>query len=108
MTVFTVLGNLGFDIRAALASVSVAGLALGLAAQDTVGNLFWAGAVFADMPFRIGDRVRIGEVDGAVEEMGLRSTRIRSVDGFLIKVPNKNVGNAAIVNITCRPRSRPR
>lgn len=103
---FSVLGNLGFDIRAALASVSVLGLALGLAAQDTVGNLFGAVAVFLDKPFKIGDRVRIGEVDGTIEEMGLRSTRIRNLDGFLVTVPNKEVGTARIVNITRRPTIR--
>lgn len=103
---FTVLGNLGFDIRTALASVSVVGLALGLAAQDTVANLFGAVSVFVDKPFKIGDRVRIGEVDGTVEEMGLRSTRVRSLDGFLITVPNKNVGAATVINITRRPTIR--
>ena len=103
---FTVLGHLGFDIRAALASVSVLGLALGLAAQDTVGNLFGAVAVFLDKPFKIGDRVRIGDVDGTIEEMGLRSTRIRNLDGFLVTVPNKEVGNARIVNISRRPTIR--
>lgn len=106
VAVFTVLGNLGFDISAALASVSVIGLALGLAAQDTVGNLFGAVAVFLDKPFKLGDRVRIGEVDGVVEEMGLRSTRIRSLDGFLVTVPNKEIGNSRIVNITVRPTIR--
>ena len=106
VAVFTVLGNLGFDIRTALASVSVVGLALGLAAQDTVANLFGAVSVFVDKPFKIGDRVRIGEVDGTVEEMGLRSTRVRSLDGFLITVPNKNVGAATVINITRRPTIR--
>lgn len=106
VAVFTVLGNLGFDISAALASVSVIGLALGLAAQDTVGNLFGAVAVFLDKPFKIGDRVKIGEVDGTVEEMGLRSTRIRGLEGFLITVPNKEIGNSRIINITRRPTIR--
>ncbi|HAB14877.1 MAG TPA: hypothetical protein DCE44_00350, partial [Verrucomicrobiales bacterium] len=106
VAVFTVLGNLGFDIRTALASVSVVGLALGLAAQDTVGNLFGAVAVFFDKPFKIGDRVRVGEVDGTVEEMGLRSTRIRNLDGFLVTVPNKEIGTARIVNISRRPTIR--
>lgn len=106
VAVFTVLGNLGFDIRTALASVSVMGLALGLAAQDTVGNLFGAVAVFLDKPFKIGDRVTIGEVDGTVEEMGIRSTRIRSLDGYLVTIPNKDVGNSRIVNIARRPTIR--
>jgi MscS family membrane protein len=106
VAVFTVLGNLGFDIRAALASVSVVGLALGLAAQDTVANLFGAVAVFVDKPFKLGDRVRIGDVDGMVEEMGLRSTRIRALDGALITVPNKNVGSATVINLSRRPTIR--
>lgn len=106
VAVFTVLGNLGFDIRTALASVSVIGLALGLAAQDTVSNLFGAVAVFLDKPFKIGDRVRVGDAEGTVEEMGLRSTRIRNADGFLVTVPNKEMGNSRVVNITRRPTIR--
>lgn len=106
VALFTVLGNLGFDIRTALASVSIVGLALGLAAQDTVGNLFGAVAVFVDKPFKIGDRVRIGDVDGTVEDMGVRSTRIRSLEGFVVTVPNKNIGNATVINITQRPTIR--
>lgn len=106
IAVFTVLGHLGFDIRTALASVSVLGLAVGLAAQDTIANLFGAVSVFLDKPFKIGERVRIGEADGTIEEMGMRSTRIRSLDGFLVTVPNKEVGNARIVNITRRPTIR--
>ncbi|HTH47548.1 MAG TPA: mechanosensitive ion channel family protein, partial [Candidatus Limnocylindria bacterium] len=99
----TTLDHLGFDIKTALASVSVVGLALGLAAQDTVSNLFGAVSVFVDKPFQIGDRIRVADVDGTVEQMGLRSTRVRSLDGFLITVPNKTIGNATIVNITRRP-----
>lgn len=106
VAVFSVLGHLGFDIRTALASVSVLGLAVGLAAQDTIANLFGAVSVFLDKPFKMGDRVRIGEVDGTIEEMGLRSTRIRNQEGYLVTVPNKEVGNARIVNITRRPATR--
>lgn len=106
VAIFTVLGSLGIDIRAALASVSVIGLALGLAAQDTVSNLFGAAAVFIDKPFRIGDSVRIGDVEGSVEEMGLRSTRIRNGEGHLITVPNREMGNSRIVNISRRPTFR--
>ena len=103
---FTVFGHLGIDIRAALASVSVMGLALGLAAQDTVANLFGAVAVFVDRPFKIGDRIRVGDVDGVVEDMGIRATRVRSLDGYLITVPNKTVGNTVVTNISSRPTIR--
>ena len=95
--------NLGFDITAAIAGLSVGGLALGLAAQDTVANLFGAVAIFIDKPFRIGDRIQLDTVDGMVETIGLRSTRLRNLDGHLITIPNKTMGNATITNITRRP-----
>ena len=95
--------NLGFDITAAIAGLSVGGLALGLAAQDTVANLFGAVAIFIDKPFRIGDRIQLDSVDGMVETIGLRSTRVRNLDGHLITIPNKTMGNATITNITRRP-----
>lgn len=103
----TLLQNLGVNITAILGSVSILGLALGLAAQDTVGNLFGAVAVFMDRPFRVGDRVKIGtDAEGFVEEMGLRATRIRTLEGFLVTVPNKTVGTNVVTNITRRPTIR--
>lgn len=97
------LDNIGVNITAALASLSIGGLAIGLAAQDTLANLFGAISVFADKPFRIGDRIKLENIEGTVESIGLRSTRVRNLDGFLITVPNKMMGNAAITNITRRP-----
>ena len=95
--------NLGIKITSVLAGLSVGGLALGLAAQDTVANLFGAVAIFLDKPFHIGDRIKVDFVDGTVEGIGLRSTRVRSPDGHLVTVPNKTMGNAIITNITRRP-----
>jgi MscS family membrane protein len=96
--------NLHFNITGLLASLSVGGLALGLAAQDTVANLFGAVSVFVDKPFRVGDRIRIGaDVDGTVETIGLRSTRVRNLDGHLVTIPNKTMGNATITNVAARP-----
>jgi MscS family membrane protein len=103
MAVLVTLDNLNFNIRTLLAGVSISGLALGLAAQDTVGNLFGAAAVFMDKPFKIGDRIQTSGIDGIVEEMGLRSTRVRNLDGHLITVPNKAMGNSTITNISRRP-----
>jgi MscS family membrane protein len=97
------LDNIGVNITAAIASLSIGGLAVGLAAQDTLANLFGAIAVFMDKPFRIGDRIQFGDVDGTVENIGLRSTRVRNLDGHLVTVPNKTMGNASITNITRRP-----
>ena len=98
------LDNLGVNITAAIASLSIGGLAVGLAAQDTLANLFGAVAVFLDKPFRIGDRIQIDNVDGNVETIGLRSTRVRNLDGHLVTIPNKTVGNATIVNVAARER----
>ncbi len=98
--------NLGLNISSVLASLSIGGLALGLAAQDTIANLFGAVSVFVDKPFQIGDRIRIDAVEGIVESIGLRSTRVRNNDGFLVTIPNKTMGNATIVNISRRPTIR--
>jgi MscS family membrane protein len=98
--------NLGFNITGLIASLSIGGLALGLAAQDTLSNLFGALAVLLDKPFCIGDRIQLEGVDGVVESIGFRSTRIRNLDGHLVTVPNRTIGNATITNISLRPNIR--
>ena len=95
--------NLEIEIKTLLAGLSVGGLALGLAAQDTVANMFGAVAILLDKPFHIGDRVKVESVEGFVESIGLRSTRVRNLDGHLVTLPNKLMGNAIITNITRRP-----
>lgn len=97
------LSNIGVNITAAIASLSIGGLAVGLAAQDTLANLFGAVAILLDKPFRIGDRITLDAVDGMVETIGLRSTKIRNLDGHLVTIPNKTMGNATLTNITNRP-----
>ncbi len=95
--------NLDLNITSLLASLSVGGLALGLAAQDTIANLFGAVAIFLDKPFHLGERVKLDGVDGVVETIGLRSTRVRNADGHLITIPNKTMGNAIITNVSRQP-----
>jgi MscS family membrane protein len=94
--------NIGINITAVITSLSIGGLAVGLAAQDTLANLFGAIAVFADKPFRVGDHIKLDVAEGIVESVGLRSTRVRSPEGHLIAVPNKTMGNAAITNMSRR------
>lgn len=106
VSTLVVLDNVGVNITGLIASLSIGGLALGLAAQDTVANLFGAVAVLVDKPFKVGDRVQFDQVDGVVEVIGLRSTRIRNLDGHLITVPNKTMGNATVTNVTLRPTIR--
>jgi MscS family membrane protein len=98
--------NLGFNVTGLIASLSIGGLAIGLAAQDTLANLFGAVAVLMDQPFRVGDRIQLDNVDGVVESIGFRSTRVRNLDGYLVTIPNKAVGNATITNIASRPSIR--
>lgn len=95
--------NLGLNVTGLIASLSIGGLAIGLAAQDTLANLFGAVAVLIDKPFKVGDRIKLDNVDGTVEAIGFRSTRVRNLDGHLVTVPNKAMGNATITNITARP-----
>jgi MscS family membrane protein len=95
--------NLGMNVTGLLASLSIGGLAVGLAAQDTLSNLFGAVALFADKPFRVGDRVQLDSIDGTVEAIGLRSTRIRNLDGHLVTVPNRTMANANLTNVSQRP-----
>lgn len=103
VSVLVTLENIGVNITAALASLSIGGLALGLAAQDTLANLFGAAAVFVDKPFRIGDHIKLSDVEGTVESIGMRSTRVRNLDGHVVTIPNKTMGNATITNVTRRP-----
>lgn len=98
--------NLGVNITGLLASLSIGGLAVGLAAQDTLSNLFGAVAIFADKPFRVGDHIQLDTIEGTVETIGLRSTRVRNLDGFLVTIPNKTMAAANIFNISKRPGIR--
>ena len=98
--------HLGLNITGLIASLSIGGLALGLAAQDTLANVFGAVAVLTDKPFHVGDRIQLDAVDGVVETIGFRSTRVRNMDGHLVTIPNKTVGNATITNVTRRPNIR--
>jgi len=98
-----ILQNLGYNVASLLAGLGIGGLALALAAQETLSNLFGSVALFADKPFRVGDRVIVEGYDGPVESIGMRSTRIRTLDGTLVTIPNSKMANATIDNIARRP-----
>lgn len=100
------LENININITAVLTSLSIGGLAVGLAAQDTLANVFGAVAIFVDKPFRIGDDIKFEGFEGKVENIGLRSTRVRNPDGFLVAVPNKAMGNATVTNLSRRKNIR--
>lgn len=97
-----VADTLGLNPRAALAGVGLGGLAFALAAQDTIGNVFGSVTILFDKPFQIGDWVVIDDIDGNVEEVGIRSTRIRTFYNSLVTVPNSKLTNAVVDNYGAR------
>ena len=97
------LSNSGFDVAALIAGLGIGGLALALAAQDTVKNIFGGIMVFLDKPFKIKDRIKVNGMDGVVEEIGVRSTRLRTLEGRLITIPNGQFSDNAVENVSLEP-----
>jgi MscS family membrane protein len=107
--VFAVVGmlsELGYPVASLVAGLGIGGLAVALAAQKTVENLFGAFSLGADQPFREGDFVHIEDFVGTVEAIGLRSTRIRTLDRTLITIPNGKLADMRLESFTARDRLR--
>lgn len=100
------LSALGFPVASLLAGLGIGGLAFALAAQKTVENLFGSVSLGVDQPLRVGDFVKVGEVQGTVETIGLRSTRIRSLDRTLVTIPNGKLADREIETFAARDRIR--
>ena len=95
-----VIQNLGYgeSVKTVLAGLGIGGLAFALAAQDTIANLFGSIVVAIDQPFKVGEAVKIGANEGVVEDIGLRSTKLRTPGRNLIVIPNKVVAAEPIIN----------
>jgi MscS family membrane protein len=104
--ILVLLQNLGINVMSLLAGLSLGGLALALAAQETFANLFGSITIFADGPFKVGDQIKIGDTEGTVEEVGFRSTRIRTYYNSLVTLPNSVVAKEKIDNLGLRPARR--
>jgi MscS family membrane protein len=106
---FFMLGTV-FDVNVAaiIGGLGIGGLALALAGKETVENLFGSVTIFLDKPFVVGDQIKIESVQGHVEKIGLRSTKIRTLEKSVISVPNKKMINADVENITERTYWRAR
>jgi len=92
------LQNLGFSVGSILAGLGLGGMAVALAAKDSLANLFGAVVVFWDRPFDVGDWVAVRDVEGEVEEVGFRSTRIRTLSNTLVTMPNADFAVVPVVN----------
>lgn len=101
-----VLAQLGVSVASLIAGLGIGGLALALAAQKTVENLFGTMSIAVDQPLREGDFVRVGDHLGTIEAIGLRSTRIRTLDRTVVTVPNGDLADQRIESYTARDRIR--
>jgi MscS family membrane protein len=102
--VLAVLSNLGFNMSTALAGLGIGGLAIGFGAQKTIENLFGGVSVLGDEVFRVGDVCRFGDRTGVVEDIGLRSTRIRTDERTLVAIPNGTVATINLENLSSRDK----
>lgn len=112
IAVFVIFGvlmiaqSLGVNVKAFLAGLGIGGLAFALAAQDTIANVFGSIVVAIDQPFKLGEFVQIGSSMGTVEDIGLRSTKLRTPQRTLIIIPNKTVASETVTNFSRMPQRR--
>jgi len=101
-----IVQHLGYSVTSLIAGLGIGGLAVALALQDTLANFFGAVFLFLDRPFAVGDWIKLGDVEGVVEEIGFRSTRVRTWPATLVTVPNKTVADATVDNWSRMPKRR--
>jgi MscS family membrane protein len=106
LAALTIAHRLGINVGAFLAGLGIGGLAFALAAQDTIANFFGSLVVALDRPFRVGEHVAIGSAEGTVEDIGLRSTRLRTGARTEIVIPNKTVASDIVTNFSRMPQRR--
>ena len=100
------LNNVGVNVGTLIASLGIGGLAFALAAQDTIKNIFGGITIFTDRPFRIGDRIIVNNFDGVVEDIGIRSIRLRTLERKLVTIPNYKIVDSFIENVSEEPMRR--
>jgi MscS family membrane protein len=103
---FLVLRVMGYNISALLAGLGLGGAALALASKDTLSNFFGSITVFVDKPFRINDRIKIGNYDGVITEIGIRTSRLRTMENRIVVIPNSLFTASPIENISSAPSVR--
>jgi MscS family membrane protein len=106
LAILFLIQNLGYSISGLLASLGLGGLAVALAAKDSLSNIFGSIMILLDRPFIIGDWIKAGNLEGTVEEIGFRSTRIRTFSKTLITIPNSVLMNMSIDNFSQMPKRR--
>lgn len=97
------LNNAGYNVGALLAGVGIGGLAMAMAAKDFVANVFGGITVFVDKPFKLNDRIQVNSLDGIITEIGIRSTRMTTLAGRVVTIPNKMFTESAVENVSMEP-----
>ena len=103
LAIIVALNNAGYNVGALIAGLGIGGLALAMAAKDTISNIFGGVTVFTDQPFKINDRIKIDGFDGTVKEVGVRSTRLQTLEGRIVTIPNSKFAGSSVENITREP-----
>jgi MscS family membrane protein len=101
-----ILRALGYNVSALMAGLGLGGAALALASKDTLSNVFGSITVFVDRPFRINDRIKIGNYDGFITEMGIRSSKLRTLENRTVFIPNSLFASQPIENISVAPNTK--
>ncbi|MBC8500634.1 MAG: mechanosensitive ion channel family protein [Nanoarchaeota archaeon] len=105
IAVIIIIDNFGYDVTSLIAGLGIGGLAFALAAKDMLANLFGGMSILTDKPFKLGDRIKIEDYDGWVREIGLRTTKMETLDGFQLIVPNAKIADTILQNVS-REKSR--
>jgi len=106
LAILFALRNVGYDVGALLAGLGLGGVAVALAAKDTLSNLFGSVAVFIDHPFKINDRIKICGYDGTVIEIGIRTSRLKTLDNRIVTIPNATFASSPIENVSSEPNTK--
>jgi len=106
LAIVLILDNFGVNVTSLVAGLGISGIAVALAVQNILSDLFSSFSIYFDKPFVIGDLIRYGTITGKVEKIGLKTTRVRSIDGVLVVIANKDLTNAVVENLARRDDRR--
>jgi MscS family membrane protein len=104
--VIVALNNAGYDVGALIAGLGIGGLALAMAAKDSVSNIFGGVMIFTDKPFQVGDRIKVNGFDGTITEVGIRTSRMRTLEGRLVTIPNSQFTGNMVENVSAEPNRK--
>ncbi|WP_428027136.1 mechanosensitive ion channel family protein [Arcobacter sp.] len=100
ITIIVGIDNAGYNVTTMITGLGIGGLVFALAAKDAVANLFGGFIIFSDKPFNMNDRIMLNGHEGYVREIGLRSTKLETLDGRIVTIPNSNVTDNPVLNIS--------